>query len=134
MRENHSLYLGPAEQRGIALRQFDALLESAREGVTLSASLVREYAPDRLWNPSERFTQRHFKAHVAPDANNPEELAARDCEMAERQPQLTQKAEPPRAEVQQTLVAFDARRNSLKASGEYDFALGPTVITGWSRS
>ena len=29
VRENHSLYLGPGEQRAIALRQFDALLESA---------------------------------------------------------------------------------------------------------
>src|SRR6266581_3195669 len=29
VRENHSLYLGPSEQRAVALRQFDALLESA---------------------------------------------------------------------------------------------------------
>src|SRR5207237_1740701 len=28
VRENHSLYLGPSEQRAVALRQFDALLES----------------------------------------------------------------------------------------------------------
>src|SRR6202030_2213894 len=51
VRENHSLYLGPTEQRAIALRQFDALLESASEGVTLAASLVQEDAPERFWNP-----------------------------------------------------------------------------------
>ena len=44
--ENHSLYLGPIEQRAIALRQFDALLESASEGVTLTASLLQEDAPN----------------------------------------------------------------------------------------
>jgi len=47
VRENHSLYLGPGEQRAIALRQFDALLESATERVTLAASLVQEDAPER---------------------------------------------------------------------------------------
>src|SRR5882762_7712270 len=57
VRENHSLYLGPGEQRAIALRQFDALVESASEGVTLAASLVQEDAPERLWNPSEGFTE-----------------------------------------------------------------------------
>src|SRR5262249_41038707 len=53
VRENHSLYLGPAEQRAIALRQFDSLLDSGSEAVTLAASLVQEDAPERFWNPSE---------------------------------------------------------------------------------
>ena len=53
VRENHSLYLGPIEQRAIALRQFEGLLESASEAVTFAASLVQEDAPERLWNPSE---------------------------------------------------------------------------------
>jgi hypothetical protein len=56
VRENHSLYLGPVEQREIALRQFDALLESASEGVTVAASLVQEDARERFWNPSVCFT------------------------------------------------------------------------------
>src|SRR5262249_24019740 len=55
--ENHSLYVGPSEQRAIALRQFDALLESASEGAALTASLVQEDAPERFWNPSECFTE-----------------------------------------------------------------------------
>src|SRR5437879_1553032 len=55
VRENHSLYVGPGEQRAIASRQFDALLDSATEAVTLTASLVQEDAPERFWNPSECF-------------------------------------------------------------------------------
>ena len=66
VRENHSLYLGPGEQRAIALRQFNALLESASEGVTLTASLVQEDAPERFWNPSECFTELYFKTRRAP--------------------------------------------------------------------
>src|SRR5205807_10657345 len=66
VRENHSLYLGPGEQRAIALRQFDALLESASEGVTLAASLVQEDAPERFWNPSECFTELYLKTRRGP--------------------------------------------------------------------
>src|SRR6266481_1413806 len=66
VRENHSLYLGPGEQRAIALRQFDALLESASEGVTLAASLVQEDAPERFWNPSECFTELYLKTGRGP--------------------------------------------------------------------
>src|SRR5262249_16414775 len=53
VREDHSLYLGPIEHRAIALRQFDTLVESASQGVTLAASLMQEDAPERFWNPSE---------------------------------------------------------------------------------
>jgi hypothetical protein len=66
VRENHSLYVGPTEQRAIALRQFDALLESASEGVTLTASLVQEDAPERFWNPSECFTELYLKTRRGP--------------------------------------------------------------------
>src|SRR5438477_3443093 len=66
VRQNHSLYLGPIEQRAMALRQFDALLESATEAVTLAASLVQEDAPERFWNPSESFTQLYRKTRHEP--------------------------------------------------------------------
>src|SRR5262249_53650487 len=66
VRQNHSLYLGPGEQRQIALRQFDALLESTTQGVTLAASLVQEDAPERFWNPSECFTEFYFKQRREP--------------------------------------------------------------------
>jgi PD-(D/E)XK nuclease superfamily protein len=116
VRENHSLYLGPGEQRAIALRQFDALLESASEGVTVAASLVQEDAPERFWNPSECFTELYLKARRGP-------LTQTTLKNLQRATALLPKPEAVATDVQQTLIAFNARRDSSKPAGEYDFAL-----------
>jgi len=126
IRENHSLYLGPMEQRAIALRQFDALLESAGEAVTLAASLVQEDAPERFWNPSESFTQLYHKTRREPLT----QLILKDLQRAtakwlEDARALAQTSSPGRADVRQTLHAFSARRDPLKGAGEYDFGLRP---------
>src|SRR6266513_2947806 len=63
--ENHTLYLGPAQQRQIALRQFEMLLDAATQ-ITFAASLVQEDTPERLWNPSELFTRHYQEAHKRP--------------------------------------------------------------------
>jgi PD-(D/E)XK nuclease superfamily len=118
VRENHSFYLGPSEQRGIALRQFDALLESVSEGVTLAASLVQEDAPERFWNPSECFTELYLKTRHAP-------LTQTALKHLQRVTALLPKAAPEITDVQQTLTAFNARRDAYKPAGEYDFALRP---------
>jgi hypothetical protein len=118
VRENHSLYLGPGEQRAIALRQFNALLESASEGVTLTASLVQEDAPERFWNPSECFTELYFKTRRAP-------LTQATLKNLQRATALLPKAAAIATDVQQTLIAFKARRDSSKPAGDYDFALRP---------
>ena len=116
--ENHSLYLGPVERRAIALRQFEALLESASEGVTLSASLVHEDAPERLWNPSECFTQLYLQTYRQP-------LTQAMMKNLQRTTALLPGVAPVTKEVGQTLIAFKARRDEKKAAGEYDFALRP---------
>ena len=116
VRENHSLYLGPSEQRAIALRQFNALLESASEGMTLTASLVQEDAPERFWNPSECFTELYFKTRRAP-------LTQAALKNLQRTTALLPKPAAIAADVQQTLIAFNARRDSSQPAGEYDFAL-----------
>src|SRR6266404_3349434 len=118
VRENHSLYLGPGEQRAIALRQFDALLESASEGVTLAASLLQEDAPERFWNPSESFTELYLKTRHEP-------LTQTTLKNLHRATTLLPKAAPAATDVEQTLRAFNARRDASKAAGEYDFALRP---------
>src|SRR5262245_22592214 len=105
VRENHSLYLGPSEQRAIALRQFDALLESASEGVTLAASLVQEDAPERLWNPSECFTELYLKTKG--DA-----LTQTTLKNLQRATALLPRPIVAATNVQQTLIAFNARRDS----------------------
>ena len=116
--ENHSLYLGPGEQRAIALRQFDALLESASEGVTLTASLVQEDAPERFWNPSECFTELYFKTRREP-------LTQATLKNLQRATALLPRPAGVATDVQQTLIAFNARRDSSQPAGEYDFALRP---------
>jgi len=118
VRENHSLYLGPGEQRMIALRQFDALLESTTQGVTLAASLVQEDAPERFWNPSECFTELYFKMRREP-------LTQTALKNLRRATALLPKHPGTAKEVQQTLIAFNARRDSSKPAAEYDFALRP---------
>jgi hypothetical protein len=118
VRENHSLYLGPGEQRAIALRQFDALVESASEGVTLTASLVQEDAPERFWNPSECFTELYLKTRGGP-------LTQTTLKNLQHGTALLPKPAAVATDVQQTLIAFNTRRDSSKPAGEYDFALRP---------
>ncbi len=118
VRDNHSLYLGPGEQRAIALRQFDALLESATEGVTLTASLVQEDAPERFWNPSESFTQLFLKTRGQP-------LTQTTLKNLQRATALWPRPAPVATDVQQTLIAFNTRRDSSRPAGEYDFAFRP---------
>ncbi len=118
VRENHSLYLGPGEQRAIALQQFDALLESATEGVTLAASLVQEDAPERFWNPSECFTELYLKTRGEP-------LTQMTSKNLQRATALLPKPAAAATDAQQTLIAFNTRRDSSKPAGEYDFALRP---------
>jgi hypothetical protein len=120
VRENHSLYLGPTEQRAIALRQFDALLESASEGVTLTASLMQEDAPERFWNPSECFTELYLKKRDGP-------LTQTALKNLRRATVLLPRPTGVAKDVQQTLIAFNARRDSSKTAGEYDFALRPNA-------
>ena len=117
-RENFSLYLGPIEQRMIALRQFDALLESASESVTLTASLLQEDAPERFWNPSESFTQLYRKMRGTP-------LTQTTLKNLQRATALLPNGASSSANVQQTLLAFKARRDPDSPAGEYDFALRP---------
>ena len=126
IRQNHSLYLGPIEQRAIAVRQFEALLESASEAVTLAASLLHEDAPERFWNPSEAFTQLYRTMRGKPLTQG----ALKNLQRATER--WLEDALPPRqtpsagrADSQQTLHAFKARRDPSKGAGEYDFGLRP---------
>jgi PD-(D/E)XK nuclease superfamily protein len=123
IRENHTLYLGPAEQRQIALRQFENLLESATEQITFAASLVQEDAPERLWNPSELFTQHYQEAN-----NSPLTQKAMSQLQTQTRNWLDESRDRKKGDVRtspenkQTRLAYDARRDPKARSGEYDFA------------
>jgi hypothetical protein len=116
----HTLYLGPAEQHQIALRQFETLVESVRHKITLTASLVMEDAPERLWNPSELFTRDYQEARHAPLTQ-----PAMNRLLAETRGWLEKLHPSPKAgsaRTEQTRIAYDARRDPGSRSGEYDFA------------
>ena len=130
IREGHSLYLGPSEQRQIALRQFQTLLESATDGIAIGASLVQESAPDRFWNPSELLARLYQQTHHRP-LTQPRMKDLRRTTAAWLQTERLEQAAQPK-EVEQTRVAYDARRDPELPSGEYDFALrsptGPVPV------
>ena len=123
VRENHSLYLGPSEQRQIALRQFHALLESASEGIAIGASLVQESAPDRFWNPNELFSRLYQETQRRPLTQvTMNELQRATTAWLQSSRQI-KPAAARTEDVSQTRVAFEARRDPAKPSDVYDFAL-----------
>jgi hypothetical protein len=131
IRENHTLYLGPAQQRQIALRQFETLVESATQQIAFTASLVQEDAPERLWNPSELFTRHYQEAHKRPLTQKAmNQLQARTGSW------LDKARDPKRSDltasrgIESTRIAYDARRDPNVPSGEYDFAFRskPSVV------
>ncbi len=124
IRENHTFYLGPVEQRQIALRQFEALMNSATAEIAFSANLAQENAPERFWNPSELLTrvyQQTYRKRLTQAAMS--SLQRATAAWLENAHALTRRRELPSVQIEQTRVAYDARRNPEKRAGEYDFAL-----------
>jgi hypothetical protein len=122
VREGHALYLGPVEQRAIALRQFDALREAATRRIALAASLIQDSAPERLWNPNELFTRLFQDIRGRPLT----EAAMADLRQATMEWVANQRRAPsakePVISVAQTGIAYQARRDPAAQAGEYDFA------------
>jgi hypothetical protein len=122
VRENHTIYLGPAEQKQIELRQFEALFDSARREVAFTASLVEDDTPERFWNPSESFTRHFQEASGQPltqQAMNRLHAGTREWLFETRSSRIF---DAPSAQLERTRVAYDARRDPNTRSGEYDFA------------
>jgi hypothetical protein len=123
IRENYTLYLGPAQQRQIALRQFETLVESATQHITFTASLVQEEAPERLWNPSELFTQHYQQANNSPlTQKTMTQLQARTRSWLDKARDTKSSDLMASREIESTRVAYDARRDPSVPSREYDFA------------
>ncbi len=120
--EDKAVFLGPAEQRALAERQFRNLCESVTVGFGASASLIEETAPERFANPSEFFTRLYLEAEgVAPGQATMAALEARTAKW------LVRGEESPATssddDIQQTVVAYRARRVPEIPFGEYEFAL-----------
>ncbi|HEX8490133.1 MAG TPA: PD-(D/E)XK nuclease family protein, partial [Chthoniobacterales bacterium] len=123
VREGDTLFLGAEQERQLARAQFDALVESAKQGLAVTASLVQDAAPERLSNPGEFFGRIYHEVHGHPvSQSNMRTLRDQTrgwLGVAELGPPGEQSQTPG---ILQTRVAYLARRMPEPAN-EYDFAL-----------
>jgi hypothetical protein len=122
VREGHTLYLGPVEQRRLALRQFEAVRESVSNEIVIAAGLIDESAPERMWNPNELFTRLYQEIEGRPLTERAMmELRNATQAWVLSETRLTAK-DAPNSDIAQTSVAYRARRDPAAVSNEYDFA------------
>jgi hypothetical protein len=124
IREGHSLYLGPAEQRAVAHRQIESLLASTSREIAFAASLIKDDAPERLWNPTELFTRRYLSATGTP-LNQETFVQLQRATATWLDNAATPHIEKRSTKIDQTLTAFRARREVSLGITEYEFALRP---------
>ena len=115
--------LSAQDERQIALRQFSAALESAEHGLAITASLLQESAPERVWNPSELFSQAYFVARNAPLSQETMSILREKTSAWLKDQELFESAPATDAEIDQTRIAYEARRKADVPFGEYEFAL-----------
>src|SRR6267378_5325968 len=115
--------LSAQDERQIALRQFSAALESAEHGLAITASLLQESAPERIWNPSELFSQAYFVACNAPLSQDTMSILQEKTCAWLKDHELFELASVADGEIEQTRIAYEARRKPDIPFGEYEFAL-----------
>ncbi|MBV9618507.1 MAG: PD-(D/E)XK nuclease family protein, partial [Verrucomicrobia bacterium] len=88
-----------------------------------TASLVQESAPERLWNPSELFSQIYFATENAPLSQQTMSMLREQTHawLLDSNPAHSAPSKEPG--VQQTRIAYDERRRADAVFGEYEFAL-----------
>ena len=110
-------------ERQIALRQFGAALESVEHGLAITASLLQESAPERLWNPSELFSQIYFATERRPLSQETMSMLREKTSAWLKDEKLFESVSMENGDVAQTRTAYDARRRGDVPFGEYEFAL-----------
>src|SRR6202011_1254767 len=121
--KDKTFLLSSQDERQIALRQFGAALESAEHGLAITASLLQESAPERVWNPSELFSQAYFVARNAPLSQETMSMLREKTSAWLKDQELFESAPAAHAEIDQTRIAYEARRKAEVPFGEYEFAL-----------
>jgi hypothetical protein len=120
--KDNTFLLSAQDERQIALRQFGAALESAEHGLAITASLLQESAPERIWNPSELFSQAYFVARNAPLSQETMSMLREKTSAWLKDQELFESAPATDAEIDQTRVAYETRRTE-GVFGQYEFAL-----------
>jgi PD-(D/E)XK nuclease superfamily len=121
--KDKTFLLSAQDERQIALRQFGAALESAEHGLAITASLLQESAPERVWNPSELFSQAYFVARNAPLSQETMSILREKTSTWLKDQELFEPAPAVAAEIDQTRIAYETRRKAEVPFGEYEFAL-----------
>jgi hypothetical protein len=121
--KDKTFLLSSQDERQIALRQFGAALESAEHRIAITASLLQESVPERVWNPSELFSQAYFVARNAPLSQETMSMLRERTFAWLKDQQLLESAPATYAEIDQTRIAYDVRRKPDVPFGEYEFAL-----------
>jgi PD-(D/E)XK nuclease superfamily len=132
--------LGSQNERQIAIRQFAAAVESAEHGLAITASLLQETAPERIWNPSELFSQIYFAAHRIPLSQEMLSILSEKTSAWLTMQSLYEQPVAANGEIEQTRIAYGARRRADVPFGEYEFALRRPIdrqitlrATEWNR-
>lgn len=115
--------LSAQDERQIALRQFGAALESVEHSLAITASLLQESAPERLWNPSELFSQIYFATERRPLSQETMSMLQERTSAWLKDEGLFKFVSMENGDVAQTRTAYDARRRCNVPFGEYEFAL-----------
>jgi PD-(D/E)XK nuclease superfamily len=138
--KDKTFLLSAQDERQIALRQFSAALESAEHGLAITASLLQESAPERVWNPSELFSQAYFVARNAPLSQETMLILREKTSAWLKDQELFESAPATDAGIDQTRIAYEARRTPDVPFGEYEFALREPIdreitmaATEWQR-
>jgi hypothetical protein len=138
--KDKTFLLSAQDERQVALRQFGAALESAEHGLAITASLLQESAPERIWNPSELFSQAYFVARNAPLSQETMAMLREKTSAWLKDQELFEAAPATDAGIDQTRIAYEARRTPDVPFGEYEFALREPIdreitmaATEWQR-
>jgi hypothetical protein len=121
--KDKTFLLSSQDERQIALRQFSAALESAEHGLAITASLLQESAPERVWNPSELFSQAYFVARNAPLSQETMSMLREKTSAWLEDKELFESTPAADEEINQTRIAYEVRRQAEVPFGEYEFAL-----------
>ena len=122
VREGTALCLGSRERRDIALRQLFNAIESASTQVAIAAQLYSTAPREQAINPSEFFARLYFNARgVALSQIEIERIHAQTRDWLARA-DLFKPAAAEDVDLNQTAIAYRARRESNTEFGEYEFA------------
>jgi hypothetical protein len=122
VREGATLCLGSRERRDLALRQLLNAIESTTNEIAVTAQLYITSPREQAINPSEFFTRLFFNARgEALSQREIERIHARTVDWLARAYLISEtKSNIPNLD--QTAVAYHARRRPEQPFGEYEFA------------